>query len=47
VVVTTSSVALGDDRREYRQALFDMVEKEVIGEIQRLFIINGGSPGKT
>jgi CubicO group peptidase (beta-lactamase class C family) len=33
VVVTTSSVALGDDRREYRQELFDMAEKDVIGEI--------------
>jgi CubicO group peptidase (beta-lactamase class C family) len=35
VVVTTSSVALGDDRREYRQELFDIVEKDVIGEIQK------------
>jgi CubicO group peptidase (beta-lactamase class C family) len=34
VVVTTSSVALGNDRREYRQALFDMVERDVIGEIE-------------
>jgi CubicO group peptidase (beta-lactamase class C family) len=31
VVVTTSSVALGDDRREYRRGLFDMVESQVIG----------------
>jgi CubicO group peptidase (beta-lactamase class C family) len=35
VVVTTSSIALGDDRREYRQGLFDIVEKGVIGEIQK------------
>jgi len=35
VVVTTSSVALGQDRREYRQELFDIVEKDVIGEIQK------------
>jgi CubicO group peptidase (beta-lactamase class C family) len=34
VVVTTSSVALGEDRREYRQDLFDIVEKDVIGQIQ-------------
>ena len=33
VVVTTSSVALGDDRREYRRDLFRMVEKDVIEEI--------------
>jgi CubicO group peptidase (beta-lactamase class C family) len=33
VVVTTSSVALGDDRREYRRELFDMVEQDVIAEI--------------
>jgi len=33
VVVTTSSVALGDDRRDYRRGLFDMVEKDVIGEV--------------
>jgi len=33
VVVTTSSVALGDDRREYRQNLFRIVEKDVIEEI--------------
>jgi CubicO group peptidase (beta-lactamase class C family) len=32
VVVTTSSVALGDDRRKYRQDLFGMVEKDVIGQ---------------
>lgn len=31
VVVTTSSVALGSDRREYRQSLFDLIETEVIG----------------
>src|SRR5690348_15849900 len=30
VVVTTSSVALGEDRREYRVTLFDMVKKDVI-----------------
>jgi len=35
VVVTTSSIALGNDRREYRQELFDIVEKDVIGEIQK------------
>jgi len=35
VVVTTSSVALGNDRREYRQELFDIVEKDVIGQIQK------------
>jgi hypothetical protein len=35
VVVTTSSIALGDGRREYRQELFDIVEKDVIGEIQK------------
>jgi len=35
VVVTTSSIALGDDRREYRQELFDIVERDVIGEIQK------------
>jgi CubicO group peptidase (beta-lactamase class C family) len=35
VVITTSSIALGDDRREYRQELFDIVEKDVIGEIQK------------
>jgi len=35
VVVTTSSIALGDDRREYRQELFDIVEKDLIGEIQK------------
>ncbi len=35
VVVTTSSVALGNDRREYRQDLFDMVEKDVIHEIAK------------
>jgi hypothetical protein len=35
VVVTTSWVALGDDRREYRQALFDIVEKDVISEVQK------------
>ena len=35
VVVTTSSIALGDDRREYRQELFDIVEKDVIGETQK------------
>jgi len=34
VVVTTSSIALGDDRREYRQQLFDVLEKDVIGQIQ-------------
>ena len=33
VVVTTSSVALGDDRCEYRQELFDIVEQDVIEEI--------------
>jgi CubicO group peptidase (beta-lactamase class C family) len=35
VVVTTSSIALGNDRREYRQELFDIVEKDVIDEIQK------------
>jgi CubicO group peptidase (beta-lactamase class C family) len=35
VAVTTSSIALGADRREYRQELFDIVEKDVIGEIQK------------
>lgn len=30
VVVTTSSVALGDDRREYRSELFHIVENQVI-----------------
>jgi CubicO group peptidase (beta-lactamase class C family) len=33
VVVTTSSVTPGDDRREYRLALFDMVRREVIGKL--------------
>jgi CubicO group peptidase (beta-lactamase class C family) len=33
VVVTTSSVALGDDRREHRRALFELVEKQVIGAL--------------
>jgi CubicO group peptidase (beta-lactamase class C family) len=33
VVVTTSSVALGDDRREYRQGLFELVEEQVIGAL--------------
>ncbi len=35
VVVTTSSVALGDDRREYRLDLFEMVGRSVIGEIAK------------
>jgi len=35
VVVTTSSIALDDDPREYRQELFDIVEKDVIGEIKK------------
>ena len=35
VVVTTSSVAPGDGRREYRQRLFDMVERDVIEEIAK------------
>ena len=33
VVVTTSSVALGNDRRGYRQDLFGTVEKDVISQI--------------
>jgi CubicO group peptidase (beta-lactamase class C family) len=30
VVVTTSSVALGDDRREHRKALFELVENQIV-----------------
>ena len=33
VVVTTSSVALGDDRREHRKALFDLVENQIVGVV--------------
>ncbi len=33
VVVTTSSVALGDDRHEHRSAVHELVERDVIGAI--------------
>lgn len=33
VVVTTSSVALGDDPREHRKALFDLVEHQIVGVV--------------
>jgi len=33
VVVTTSSASLGEDRREHRNAVYDMVEHSVIGAI--------------
>jgi CubicO group peptidase (beta-lactamase class C family) len=33
VVVTTSSVNLGEDRREHRNAVYDLVEHQVIGVI--------------
>lgn len=33
VVVTTSSVSLGDDRREHRDAVYDLVDHLVIGSI--------------
>ena len=33
VVVTTSSVEPGGDRREYRRGLFEMVERDIIGKI--------------
>jgi CubicO group peptidase (beta-lactamase class C family) len=33
VVVTTSSVALGNDRRDYRAELFDIVENMIISKV--------------
>jgi CubicO group peptidase (beta-lactamase class C family) len=35
VVVTTSSVALGDDRREHRNAVYDLIERDIIGALVR------------
>ena len=34
VAVATSSVALGNDRREYRESLFEMIETQVIGALK-------------
>jgi CubicO group peptidase (beta-lactamase class C family) len=33
VVVTTSSVSLGEDRREHRDAVYDLVDHLVVGSI--------------
>ena len=43
VVVTTSSVALGDDRREHRKALFDMVENQIVGVVANRAVSDVGA----